>query len=96
MKTKIKRSDIYRTKPRGGLLRPVHLTIRLTFGEYEYIARKCKDKSVAHETRQLWFPANWEKELNFLRDAHRKIGLSDIDFIHPIQRAAIFKEQNKK
>jgi hypothetical protein len=96
MTPKIKPSDLRRTRARGGLARPVHLTIRLTMLEYEFIVRKCENKVVAGEVRKQWFNNGWEKELEALRKDQRKRGISDVDFMHPSLRLELYKKQQKR
>lgn len=90
---KIKLDDIHRQRGRGGLRRPIHLTLRLTPVEYEFLARKCEGKVMAVEFRWQWFKPGWEKELDILRRKQREKGFDDIDFLHPKQRAELYKEQ---
>lgn len=95
MKTKIKASDVRRKRSYGGQKRPLNMNFHVNFPEYEYIARRCFEKSIADETRQLWFREGWEQDLEKLRIKLRADGYSDINFMHPQQKAALYRKQRK-
>lgn len=91
----IKESDLAKRRAHGGLKRALNMNYRVTFEEYEYIARRCHDVVIAHETLALWFKPGWEKELEALRKKQRAKGISDVEFMHCQQKEALYREQQK-
>lgn len=69
-------------RTQGGLKRPYLVSWRVNDLEYEFIARRCYDKSIAEENRKFWFKPGWEKELEKYRCQQRAAEIPDIIFIH--------------
>lgn len=96
MKPIIKASDLGKRRAHGGAKRPLNMNYRVTFEEYEYIARRCYRRVIAGETLALWFKSGWEKDLNILRKQQRAAGISDVEFMHRQQKEALYREQQKR
>lgn len=96
MKPIIKESDLAKRRAHGGLKRSLNMNYRVTFDEYEYIARRCHGLVIAHETLALWFKPGWEKEMESLRKKQRAQGISDVEFMHRQQKEALYREQQKR
>lgn len=70
------------------LERPCPVKYRLTFEDYELQQRRLakEGKNFIEKEHELWFGDGKKKkaELDSLRKAHRKAGLSDANFLHTL------------
>ena len=76
------------TKNKSALERPCPVKYRLTFEDYELQQRRLakEGKNFIDKEHELWFGDGKKKktELAGLQKAHRKAGLSDDNFLHPL------------